>query len=52
MDGTVLDPADVSDLSITVMSARVDPAESADDFPSWSDFKEMTAVTEGKVGGR
>lgn len=52
MDGTILDAANVSDLSITIVSARVNPAVNDDDFPSWSDFRELKAVTEGKVGGR
>ncbi|EME42325.1 hypothetical protein DOTSEDRAFT_81246 [Dothistroma septosporum NZE10] len=51
MDGTILNAASVPDLSITVFSARVDPAESDDDLPSWSDFREMKAVTVARPEG-
>ncbi|KAK5168744.1 uncharacterized protein LTR77_006053 [Saxophila tyrrhenica] len=50
-DGTQIPPDSVADLTITVITAKVQPAESVDDFPQWSEFTEVTRVTQGKPGG-
>ena len=42
---------DVADLTITVVSAEVEPASAADEFPTWGDFTVLTNVTEGRPGG-
>ena len=50
-DGTEVPAEDVADLSVTVITAQVKPAASADQFPQWSDFTKLTRITQGKPGG-
>ncbi|KAK5114494.1 hypothetical protein LTR62_002429 [Meristemomyces frigidus] len=50
-DGTGVPTTELADLMITVVSAEVEPAESAEQFPRWGDFTVLTNVTEGKAGG-
>ncbi|KAK0868258.1 hypothetical protein LTR87_014249 [Friedmanniomyces endolithicus] len=49
--GSEIPVEDVADLSITVVSAEVEPASAADEFPIWGDFTVLTNVTEGRPGG-
>jgi hypothetical protein len=46
-----VDPKDVADLEITVVSAEVAPPETEDGFPEWSNFTLLTKITEGRIGG-
>lgn len=50
-DGTPINAGDVADLTVTVVSAEVEPAASIDQFPSWSNFEKLTRITPGKPGG-
>lgn len=50
-DGTQVAVEDVADLSVTVITAQVQPALSADQFPQWSNFTVLTRITHGKPGG-
>ena len=50
-DGTPIAADDVADLSVTVVSAEVQPATSIGEFPKWSSFEKLTCVTRGKPGG-
>jgi len=50
-DGSQVPPEDVADLTITVVSAEVEPASAQDQFPQWSNFTELTSITQGKPGG-
>ncbi|KAK0283610.1 hypothetical protein LTR35_006069 [Friedmanniomyces endolithicus] len=49
--GSEIPVEDVADLTITVVSAEVEPASAADEFPTWGDFTVLTNVTEGRPGG-
>ncbi|KAK4498075.1 hypothetical protein PRZ48_010731 [Zasmidium cellare] len=51
MDGTTVDADDVADLSITVISAQVQPSAADDKFPSWHNFSELKSSTNGRPGG-
>ncbi|TKA80498.1 hypothetical protein B0A55_02304 [Friedmanniomyces simplex] len=44
--GSEVPVKDVADLAITVVSAEVEPATAADEFPTWGDFTVLTNVTE------
>ena len=50
-DGTRTPAEDVADLTVTVVTAQVKPAASADEFPTWSNFVKLTHITQGKPGG-
>ncbi len=50
-DGTQVPAEDVADLTITVITAMVQPAASIDQFPRWSNYTELTNITQSKVGG-
>lgn len=50
-DGSEIPAEDVADLTVTVVTAQVKPAVSADEFPQWSAFKKLTHITQGKPGG-
>jgi tyrosinase len=50
-DGTQIPAEDVADLTVTVVTAQVKPAVSADEFPTWSNFVKLTHITQGKPGG-
>ncbi|KAK4892683.1 hypothetical protein LTR49_028562 [Elasticomyces elasticus] len=50
-DGSRIPLEDIGDLTITVVSAEVEPASATDQFPTWGDFTVLTSITEGKVGG-
>ncbi|KAK6385189.1 hypothetical protein LTR65_009590 [Meristemomyces frigidus] len=50
-DGTQVPAEDVADLTISVVSAEVQPACAKDEFPQWGDFTVLTSVTQGKPGG-
>lgn len=51
LGGTEVPAEDVADLTVTVVTAQVKPAASADEFPQWSDFVQLTHITQGKPGG-
>lgn len=51
MDGTVVDPDDVADLEVTVVSAQIQRPAAEDEFPSWHNFTELASVTHGRPGG-
>ncbi|KAK4997599.1 hypothetical protein LTR66_003012 [Elasticomyces elasticus] len=51
MNGTEFPLDQVPDLSITVVSAEVEPAATVDDFPQWGNFTELTEITHARVGG-
>lgn len=44
-------PLDDTDLSVTVVTAEVQPAASSNEFPKWSNFTELTQITETISGG-
>lgn len=50
-DGSEVPVEDVADLTVTVVTAEVEPASSADEFPEWSNFTKLTRITHGKPGG-
>ena len=50
-NGNQIPLEDVADLSVTVITAQVNPASSADEFPQWYNFRELTRITHGKLGG-
>lgn len=50
-DGTQVPISNVQDLEITVISAQVQPATEADEFPQWGEFTKLTRITQGKPGG-
>jgi tyrosinase len=50
-DGTQIPVEDLADLTITVITAKMQPAASEDQFPEWSDFTKLTRITQGKPGG-
>ncbi|KAK5684305.1 hypothetical protein LTS10_004172 [Elasticomyces elasticus] len=50
-DGSRIPLEDIGDLTITVVSAEVEPASATDQFPTWGDFSVLTSITKGKVGG-
>jgi tyrosinase len=51
-DGTVVDPLQVPDFSIAVVSSEVQPAKSLTEFPKWvGGLIVHTDVTRGRPGG-
>lgn len=50
-DGTPVSASNVADLTVTVVSAEVQPAVEIDQFPTWTNFEELTRITRGKAGG-
>ncbi|KAI7302472.1 Di-copper centre-containing protein [Hortaea werneckii] len=50
-DDNQIKPEELADLTVSVVSALVEPASQEDDFPRWTDFKELTSITQGKPGG-
>jgi tyrosinase len=40
-----------NDLTVTVVTAEVQPATADDNFPVWGQFTELTNITQGKPGG-
>lgn len=50
-DGTVVDPEDVPNFKVSVVSSTMTQPDDEDEFPTWSDFNVLTQVTRGKKGG-
>ncbi|GAB7366278.1 hypothetical protein MBLNU230_g7835t1 [Neophaeotheca triangularis] len=50
-DNSIIPPSAVGNLEISIATAEVEPAADEGAFPSWGDFKTLTAVTQGKPGG-
>jgi len=44
-------PLEDTDQSVTVVTAEVQPAASSNEFPKWSNFTELTQITETISGG-
>lgn len=51
MDGSEVPAEEVPGLSLTVVTAEVQPASAPDDFPQWGSFSVLANITEGKPGG-
>lgn len=50
-DGTVVDPADVPDLLISVVSSTMQSSSDPNAFPTWSKFNLLSQITKNKQGG-
>lgn len=50
-DGSEVPVEDLSQLTITVLTAQVEPAATNEDFPAWGDYTVLTNVTQGQPGG-
>lgn len=51
MDGTEVPVANVPDLSVSVVSATVQPATADDSFPTWKGYNDLINVTAARAGG-
>lgn len=50
-DGQVVDPTDIPDFQVSVVSSTMTVPEDPNEFPTWSDFNVLTQITSGKKGG-
>lgn len=51
MDGTEIPVSDVPDLSVSVVTAQVQPATSRDAFPKWGAYKNLVNITAARPAG-
>lgn len=50
-DGQVVDPDDVPDFKVSVVSSTMTMPDDPNAFPTWSEFNTLTQITRGKKGG-